>query len=220
MPQRISFTRGAWIAFGAFALLQVGLLGVQVTMLEDQRSTVDRQLETAVRQSERAIPLMETVKPLAEEARGAGPALRRLNGETLELTDALTPLAKDLRNARADEQLRAAGALARTLLGAELPEMAAQVRSFLERMGEERVVEKSARAAEAVPGDVVPLLRRSVSVQEQTLAAQREGLAVQREALALIRETLTVARETERHAESIDRKTGGSPPVAAGTTGP
>ena len=183
MTQRISFTRGAWIALGAFALL-------------------------------------ETVKPLAEDARRATPALHRLNRETLELTGALTPLAQDLRNARADEQLRAAGALARTLLGAELPEMAAQVRTFLDRTSDERLVEKSARAAEAVPGDVVPLLRRSVGVQQQTLTAQREGLAVQRETLALIRETLGIARETERHAESIDRKTGGSPPVVPGTTKP
>ena len=48
---------------------------------------------------------------------------------------------------------------------------------------------------------------------------QAETLEMQRRALAAIRETLTIVREVERHAESIDRKTGGSAPTGGGLPG-
>jgi hypothetical protein len=212
VPQRISFTRGAWIAFAAFALLQVGLLGVQVAIVEDQRSTTDDQLRTAVRQANRAIPLMESVKPLVGDARDAAPALQKLNRETLELTDALTPLAQNLNNARADEQLRAAGALARALLRSDVESAVVATRRIASTLDDTELPRTTRQLR--------TFLDSSLRIQQETLAIQREAIALQRQALAVAQQTLETARETERHAESVDRKTGGSPPVPTGTTGP
>jgi hypothetical protein len=66
---------------------------------------------------------------------------------------------------------------------------------------------------------LVPKLAAIVPEQARLL---RRSLAVQEETLALIGETLAIAKETERHAESLDNKTGGSgttvvPPPTEGT---
>jgi hypothetical protein len=231
-PARVSFPRGAWIALGLFGLTMIGLLGVQLALIEDQRSTTDRQLKTAVRQANAALPLIEDAQPLVEQLRGDAPAIRRFGRDAARLTKELTPLVRGLNDARADEQLRAAGALARTLLNADvgsttiavrrlsanllsadLPSTARALDGFLRRARDQRLVELSARAARAVPQDIVPTLDRSLRVQQQAVAALRESLAIQRATLDTARETLAVARQTEQHAESIDRKTGGPVPA-------
>jgi hypothetical protein len=43
---------------------------------------------------------------------------------------------------------------------------------------------------------------------------------VQEETLALLRETLAVAKETDRHAESLNAKTGGPAPTTGTSTVP
>jgi hypothetical protein len=70
------------------------------------------------------------------------------------------------------------------------------------------LVEKTARAAELAP-EQYEVLVRSMRIQQQTLALQQEAVAIGREALA-------VAKEAEKHAESVDRKTGGTFPGSSG----
>ncbi len=48
---------------------------------------------------------------------------------------------------------------------------------------------------------------------------QAETLAVQREAVAIGRKALAVAKEAEKHAESVNRKTGGTFPGSQGGNG-
>jgi hypothetical protein len=218
-PIRVTFSRGTWVALIAFAFVLFAGVTTQLLVIEDQRSTTDRQLKTAVRQANRAIPLLDRTRPLVDQTTNAMPAIRRLGRDTQALVDDLRPLSRDLRNARAPEQLQAAGALARGLLAADAPEQLraagtlartlvdadvgeltrALRRADLPRLvGEIRarqLIEKSSRAAESVPE------------MEQLL---RESLEVQRETLELARQTQRAAERAARAAESIDRKTGPS----------
>jgi hypothetical protein len=224
-PARVSFPRGAWVVLGLFGVAMISLLGVQLALIEDQRSTTDRQLRTAVRQANASLPLIQDAQPLVEQLRGDAPAIRRFGRDAARLT-------KQLDKADAGEQLAAAGALARTLLdadvgsttlavrrlaanllGADLPSTTRALNGFLKRARDERLVETAARAARAVPHDIVPTLDQSLRVQQQTLAFMRESLAIQRATLQAARDTLAVAKQTEQHAESIDRKTGGAAPA-------
>ena len=228
---RVTFPRVAWVAMAIVFTAQIGLLGVQLLLLEDQRTTTDAQLRTAVRQANASLPLIEDAQPLVESLAASRPQVRRLARDTTALLGELTPLARDLNDARADEQLRAAGALAQTLLesdigattratrhlaltllDADVPATTRALNGFLGRARDHRLVERSARAAEVVP-QLPSLLRRSVAVQEQTLAIQRETLAI-------ARQTMTAAQQAARSAESLDRKTGGSAPAAPGIPQP
>ena len=110
-----------------------------------------------------------------------------------------------------------------TLLEADVPSTLRAIDGFMRRARDERFVEKSARAADVTATQapqVPPLLRRSVSVQEHTLAILRESLAVQRENLDVARRTLVAAERAARSAESLDRKSGGSAASATGTPVP
>jgi hypothetical protein len=78
-------------------------------------------------------------------------------------------------------------------------------------LGEARarhLVQKTAKAAELAP-EQYEVLVRSMRIQQETLALQKEAVAIGREALA-------VAKEAEKHAESVDRKTGGTFPGPGG----
>ena len=248
-PPHVSVTRNVAIVASVFGFLMIGLLAAQVVMLRDQQTTVDAQLRTAVRQANANLPLVEDAQPLVERLAGAEPQVKALGRKATTLADVLTPLARDLRDARADEVVRAVGALSRTLLGADvgtttrsvralsaalvaadLPRLVERVdaigtelmtqdrlRRLLVRstsvLGEVRqrdLVAKGAAAAEAVPTEIVPVLKR-------TLALQQELLQTQKLSLDAINETLVLVRKTERHADSLDRKTGGSAPPAGRT---
>ena len=241
-PVELKLPRRTVAGFAVFGTLMIGLLAVQVAMIEDQRSSVDRQLATAARQADALVPLVEDAQPLVEQIAGGAPQIRRLGRDTQGLLTELTPLARDLDDARAADQLRAAGALSRmlinadvgsatratrqlavTLLEADVPGSLRALDGFTRRVRDARFVERGARAADVTAREipqVPPLLRRSVSVQEQTLAILRESLAVQRENLHVAQQTKAAADRAAASAESIDRKTGGSAPPPAGITTP
>jgi hypothetical protein len=215
----------------------LGTLGVQLALIEDQRSSVDRQLRTAVRQANASLPLIEDAQPLVEELRTGAPAVRRLGRDASGLIAETRPLVRELDRARAGEQLEAAGALARALLDAGAPEAARDVRQLTDavvRADLPRLVD----GVEALTGELlrqdrlrrllvrgndvlgqtralhtVPKLTEAAELAPDQFRVLSESLAVQRQTLSITRELLAVARETERHAESLDAKTGGSPLV-------
>lgn len=138
------------------------------------------------------------------------------------------------------EQLQAAGALARTLLDADvervtralgdadLPRVADELltqdrlRRLLVRgtatLGATQAlhtVPKVTRAAEAVPR-IEAILTESLRVQRETLEQTRQTRALVVELRAIGVETRDLTRTAARSAESLDRKLGGSLPTAAG----
>ena len=112
---RVTLSRRALLAVGAFGVIQIGIFLLQLTLQEDQRTTGDRALAVAVRQLQEAEPAIRQGRRLTEETLDELPATRRLTERSLELTKTVTPLAQELTDARLAEQTRAAGALARTL---------------------------------------------------------------------------------------------------------
>lgn len=180
---------------GVFGVVMVAVLGVQLALIEDQRSTTDAQLRTAVRQAARSIPLMEQVRPLADDARRARPALRRLGKDAGVLLE-------DLRSADPATALEAIRRLASDVLRSDLPEALDDVTRMTAELRRRDTVAKATEAAELAPR-IERQLRKSVRVQEKLLATQIEALRV-------VQETRDIARDTGRHAESLDRKLGGT----------
>ena len=226
-PTSITFSRGTWIGLSLFGLAMLGALGGQLALIEDQRTTTDRQLKTAVRQASRSIPLMERTRPLIDQTTRALPAVRRLGRDSQVLLDDLRPLTRDLRDARAPEQLQAAGALARTLLAADigemaravqradLPRLATDVREVSSELLRQQRLRRLLVRSNAVLGEV----RARNLVQKSSRAAEsvprmeailRESAEIQRETLAIAQQTRREAERAARAAESIDRKTGPS----------
>lgn len=263
-PVHIAVPRRLVAGFGVFGLLMLGLLTAQMLMIEDQRSTTDAQLRTAVRQANAGLPLIKDAQPLVEGIAQSRPQVERFGRDANVLLKELTPLASDLRDARADEQLAATGALARqlvqadagqqlrttgalaarlldadapgasqairqlavTLLEADVPRAANDLGRITNELLEQQRLRRLLVRSNAVLGEVRArnLVPKAVRAAEETtrgfprtIAIQEELLQTQKRALAAIEETLAVAKETERHAESIDRKTGGPAPTAAGT---
>lgn len=202
---RVSLPRHVYVVLGVFGVLMLGSLATQVLLIEDQRTTTDEQLAINARQSARAIPLIDETKPLIERVRDALPAAGRLGREVEELTKDASPLVDDLRAARADENIRAAGTLAAVLLDADVGNAT--------RAGG-RLAEELLSAD--IPRLATMLLTEVPRTRKTTEELLRRSVAVQEESLAVIRETLAVARETERHAESVDNKTGGPVPASGG----
>jgi hypothetical protein len=196
-PTRVSLPRHVYVVLGVFGLLMLGTLVGQLMLIEDQRTTTDEQLAINARQSARAIPLIDDTKPLIERIRGALPEAGRLGLKVERLTEDAGPLVDDLRAARADENIRAAGTLAAVLLEADV--------GAATRDGRELAAEIQ-RAD--LPRLAAMLLTEFPRTRRTTEDLLRRSLAVQEESLAVIRETLAVAKETERHAESLDNKTG------------
>src|SRR4051794_2546458 len=107
------------------------------------------------------------------------------------------------------EDLRAFLETAKPLLRDAPPALRA-TRRVADQTLETDLVPRLARAT----GRVDNLLRRS----RQTVAIGRDSLAIQRQALTILQQSLDIQRQTLAHAESIDRKTGGTAapaPVAA-----
>lgn len=191
MPKRY------WIPAAVFGVLMIGLLAAQVVLIEHQRELIKRQ--KVVGEAQRA-----TVLGLLEGGRDALPALRKgARGANALLEDA-RPLARDLRPLTTDartlvremnlrdtpEAIESAGALAETLLRGD------RFVSMIDRT--DRVLSQLER------NEFVP----------ETLRIQRELLTIQRQTFAILQESLAVQKETRDSARSLDRKTGGTPPVA------
>jgi hypothetical protein len=189
---RVSFPRAVWVAIGLLFTVQLGMLAFQAMLMEDQRRTVRTQRGIAERQAELAFPLLEDLAPLAGDTRAGLPHARRLVDRATRAAEGAAPLLDDLRAAELGRTLPAVGALAESLLGAD--------------------VARAVRTAPVVADDVRELL----ALQRDALPVLRQSLAVQRESLAVQRETLAIARETERHAESLDRKVAAPPALPAG----
>ncbi len=244
---RVTLSRRALLAVGAFGVIQISIFLLQLTLQEDQRTTGDRALAVAVKQLRESLPAIEDSRRLTDASLEDLPRSRELARRSVELVRESTPLVRELRDARIDESTRAAGALASTLLDADvgrttraggdlatsllradLPRLATdlsdvtfeltrkqRLRRLLVRsnavLGEARarhLVKKTAKAAELAP-EQLKVLVRSMEIQQETLALQKEAVTIGREALA-------VAKEAEKHAESVDRKTGGTFPGSGG----
>ena len=227
-PVRIAVPWWALVAAGTPLLIMIILLGFQLAAIEDQRSTVDRQLANAVRQTKTALPLIKDARPLVADLNEHQPALRRFGRDAAALVRETTPLVQELDRARLPEQVQTAGALSRTLVRADVGGTTRAVRRLTDTFARQRRLERllvrantvlgQARALDTVPkatraAELVPvqtrILRDSRRIQAQTLEMQRQ-------ALAAIRETQTIVRDVERHAESLDTKTGGTAPGGGG----
>jgi hypothetical protein len=232
-PIQITFSRGTWLALIAFALIMFAGIITQLLLIEDQRSTNDRQLKTIVRQSSRSIPLLDKTRPLVDQTTQGLPAIRRLGRDTQGLLGDLRPLTRDLRDARAPEQLQAAGALARTLLDADVGEMARAVQradlpnlaTDLRAVSSELLRQQRLRRLLVRSNAVLGEVRARHLIEKSSVAAEsvprmetilRESLQIQRETLEIAQQTQRAAERAARSAESIDRKTG---PSLAPTSG-
>jgi hypothetical protein len=144
---------------------------------------------------------------------------------------------RDLRDAQAGEVARRVGTLAAVLLEADVGITARAARQAAEALVRadpvrtfrdvsavttelqrnrrlRRVLVRTLRiSGEAIEQDLVRKLARASTSTTELEGIARRLLTTQEEALVAIRQTLEIARETERHAESIDRKTGGTLPA-------
>jgi hypothetical protein len=71
-----------------------------------------------------------------------------------------------------------------------------------------------AHASRGIAGDTHALTRRSVEIQERSLRVQERSLGIQERTLAILEQSLGIQEQTRVHAESIDRKTGGTLPAS------
>lgn len=200
-PRAITLTPRATAVLAGFGALLLALLAGQFLFIVQQRQIVDQQRDIAVRQERRAAPVLDATRALigsGEDIRGAAARADRALGVTAQV----------LRSVRDTGLVRGTG-------------------RFLQAALDQDLVGVTTRALRRTPEIVsvleraYPTLRASLDVQLDTrgmqrrsLAIQEQSLAVQRETLGLSRELRDIARQTLVHAESIDRKTGGTaPPV-------
>ena len=221
-PTRVSFPRAAWAALGLVALLLVGGIFTQLAVVEDQRRINKEQRGLIERQVRETLPLIQDSRPLVRETLEGLPQTRRTARRLAGLAAEATPLVEDLDDAGLDSSVRAGRALAETLLGADVGATVRATRDLsVDLIGSDAgqtlnavsvlvsqaldadLVGRSARAADLAP--------RLLRIQRRTFAIQQRALAIQERTLATATETLAVAREAEKHAESLDRKLGGSP---------
>src|SRR3712207_382711 len=113
---RVSLPTHVYVLAGVFGALMLGLLGVQLLMIDDQRTTTDQQLAIQARQSARAIPLIDETREALPELQRLGERAQELAREAGPLAEELQPAIEDLADADIDRNLRAAGTLAATLL--------------------------------------------------------------------------------------------------------
>jgi hypothetical protein len=224
-PARVSFSRPVWAAMALFAVLMIAILATLVILIEDQRTTTDRQLAATAKQADAAVPLIREARPLVRETIAALPRTQQLTRRALTLTRAATPLVQDFSDARAPEQLQAAGALARTLLAADvgamtravaradLPALAGRLTTVADQLLRQDRLQRLLVRSTAVLGevrarDLVAKSGRAADTVPEIAATLRESLAVQRETLQHTRELAAIGRETlaiVRDARDITR---------------
>jgi hypothetical protein len=234
-PVRVSLPRAVWVVVALVVALLTAIFVAQIVLLTDQLGNIRTQRSIAERQARHALPVLRETRALLRDARRGAPEAGRIVRGVDALAREATPLARDLRDARLGESVQRAGTLAAVLLEADvgsatragrelaetvlradapraLRDLSAVSSELLEKDRLRRVLVRTLRlSGEAIEQDLVRKGARAADATTDTAALMRRLLAVQEEALAL-------ARETERHAESIDRKTGGpaaAPPVPA-----
>jgi hypothetical protein len=109
------------------------------------------------------------------------------------------------------EDLRAFLDAARPLTRDAPPALRA-TRQVAEQTLDAQLVPRLARATARVDD----LLRRS----SQAVGIGRDSLAVQRQSLTILQQSMDIQRQTLAHAESVDRKTGGTAPPTAPVAAP
>jgi hypothetical protein len=233
---RVALPRAAWVLAALFGVAMVGLLATQVVLIEDQRRTVRTQREIAERQSRQALPLLEALRPLVDDVHGSLPEARVTGRRAGRLARDASALVADVRSAEPASALRATVALAGTLLRADVgstlegtgelarrllaDDLAGDVSAVASELGHRRRLRRLLRGSLSLlrEMDRRDTLAKGERAAEATLRVERmtrRVLATQVRALEILEESLTIQRETERHAESLDRKTGPSPPAAA-----
>jgi hypothetical protein len=211
---RVSLPPLAWAGLIVFAVLMLATLGVQLALIEDQRSTTDRQLRTAVRQANATLPLIQDARPLVEQLHTSAPALRRFGRETAALVHDARPAVADVR--QLSEMLLRSDLprLTDEVVRADLPRLVERVDALTGELLRQDRLQRLLVRSNGVLGEVralhtVPKVTEAAELAPEAVGLLRRSLAVQEEVLAQTREILAVARETERHAESLDAKTGG-----------
>ena len=220
-PRRVSFPRGVWAAVAAFGLLMLGGILGQLALVNRQLDTNKEQRALIARQVHAALPLVNSARPLVRETLENLPRTERASRRVERLTAAATPLVDELRRAGLGSSARAVQALVATLLRADVGGSAIAARELaadLLRIGPGETLARTSRSAALLPHllrvqrTTLDVQRTTLGVQRRSFTVQRQSLETQRETLAIARQLLTVALETERHAESLDRKLGGTTP--------
>lgn len=212
-PRRVSFPRGAWLGLVLFGLLLVGGIFAQLAVVSKQLDTNNEQRSLIERQVRETLPLVERTDPLVRQTLENLPQTERTSRRVEQLTAAATPLVDELRRAGLDSSARAVQALVATLLRADVGTATTAARDLADdllRIGPGDVLARTSDAVERT-SNAASVIPRQLRVQLRTLAVQRRALGVQQRTLALAEQLLAVALETEKHAESLDRKTLGSP---------
>ncbi len=225
-PVELRVSRRTKIGASVVVALQIGLLMGQFALQRDQQSTTDQQLATAVTQLRESLPILRESRPVVRAQREQLDETRRFTKEGTRLAVETRPLVQELRAARIDDTTRATGRLAVELLGADVPRLAQTIdRADLPRattslnqiagelLTEQRLrrllVRTNAVLGETQARNLIEKAARAAELAPQTNAVTLELLATQKRALAVLEEALPLIREAERHAESLDRKTGG-----------
>jgi hypothetical protein len=173
---------------GLLLLTQIVLLVIQLGVLRDSRAHIRSQDAKITRLYPPLQKTAEDAQPLIRDARGLITPLKRQSGKITRATGVLPDLASSTQTlvGEAVPALRGARQLIATIFGRDLI-------STLERTAAD------AHASRGIAGETLAIQRRTESIQTQTLAILRQSLEIQ--------------RATLQHAESIDRKTGGSLPA-------
>lgn len=194
----------AWIAAAFVVVAMFALFTAQLVFIVQQRQLIGSQLHVARTQSVRARPVLRAADELLGSPEQARAALRRAGDVATGLQDLLEQIRRqDLVPDTAAAMRRLPGLVADVRRSTAVLQRAyPTLRTSL------RVQNHSLR----VQNHSLQLQQRSLTIQARSLATQRSSLSIQRQTLELVRQTLAVARRTLAHTESLDRKTGGSPP--------
>lgn len=189
------------IAAGLLALVLIGLLTAQLLVLTRQKSITQRQLARQIELVRPVVQALRDARPVVREAQLPATALqvRRLVGASM-------PLVADARARDLPAAVQRGGALAEELLAFHAPEAIAVTARAARAAISGRLPEQVAEAARAAT--------TAAHLARDGVAMERRLLATQIEALGILRESLAIQRQTLQHAESIDRKTGGTAPPA------
>src|SRR3954468_21131257 len=138
-----------------------------------------------------------------------------------ELVRPAQPLLRSARDGQLHatvEDLRAFLDAARPLTRDAPPALRA-ARQVAEQTLDTRLVPRLARATAHVE-NLLARSRQTVAIGRRSLRIQRDTLAIQRQALTILQQSMDIQRQTLAHAESLDRKTGGTTPQTAPVAAP
>jgi hypothetical protein len=242
-PVHVALPRSARIAVALAALLLVGMLATLVAVLISLEGTRSEIRTTRIgvvdtdarlrRVTDQLSPVLGAVAPLASQSseravRSTGRSVATAAGRVPALSDdarraadAAGYIGQTLQDARLPPTLGALRGLASDAAPA-LPSLA-RFLSALDAPGPRSLAACEARLRVRAPADAgqigcllrfVPSIRRLL-VTQTTLNAR--SVRTQRSTLATLRESLAVQRETLTHVRSIDDKTLGPAPAAAGS---